>query len=141
MAKRSIPQGNSFPTAGLVKYKFQIVNEYDGYFPVKIHALPEGSVVYPNTPVLQITGEGEFAKLTSYLETILCMVWVIFYAGIISQLVNIFCVQYPSTVATLSRRCRDTIEKFFSISVDSDSYFLLERYLITYHLLCYLNFD
>jgi nicotinamide phosphoribosyltransferase len=28
----------------------RILEEYDGYFPVRIEALPEGSTVYPHVP-------------------------------------------------------------------------------------------
>ena len=54
----------------------RIIRENDGYFPVKIEALPEGSVVYPHVPVYQITAEGEYSRLVTFLETLLTMVWV-----------------------------------------------------------------
>lgn len=73
----------------------KIVCENDGYFPVRIEALPEGTVVHAQCPVYQITAEGEFAHLCTYLETILTHVW------------------YPATVATLSRRAKDLVEAAF----------------------------
>ncbi|EGF76790.1 hypothetical protein BATDEDRAFT_33807 [Batrachochytrium dendrobatidis JAM81] len=79
----------------------KFIEEYDGYFPVKIIAMPEGSVIYPHVPVYQITAEHKYARLVTYLETLLTMVW------------------YPSTVATLSRRCRDIIEKSYQDTVDA----------------------
>lgn len=54
----------------------KIITECDGYFPVKIEALDEGSVVYPHVPVFVVTAEGEFSRLVTFLETLLCMVWV-----------------------------------------------------------------
>jgi nicotinic acid phosphoribosyltransferase len=56
---------------GLARYNFpeqmwrDIVNNYGGRPPLEIFAMPEGSVVYPNEPVIQITnypkGYGEMA--------------------------------------------------------------------------------
>jgi nicotinic acid phosphoribosyltransferase len=73
----------------------KFIRENDGYFPgiffcinlhvVKIEALPEGSVVHVHTPVYQITAQGEYTLLVTFLETLLTQVW------------------YPTTVATLSR--------------------------------------
>lgn len=54
-----------------------------GYMPVKLQALPEGSVVHARCPVYQLTAEAPFAPLCTYLETLLTQVW------------------YPTTVATL----------------------------------------
>ncbi|RKP13141.1 nicotinate phosphoribosyltransferase family-domain-containing protein [Piptocephalis cylindrospora] len=81
-----------------------IVQEHNGTFPVRIEALREGSVCYPHVPVYQIIAEGEFARLVTFLETLLTMVW------------------YPSTVATLSRRTRTLIEEKYALSVDPEAY-------------------
>jgi nicotinamide phosphoribosyltransferase len=88
----------------------RIVNENDGYFPVKLQALPEGSIVYKHTPTYQITaGVGtkfnkpDFARLVTFLETILTQVW------------------YPSNVATLSKHTKQRIQEYFAISVDPDA--------------------
>jgi nicotinic acid phosphoribosyltransferase len=89
----------------------KIVKEHGGYFPIKIEALPEGSIVYPHTPLFVVTAQGEFASLMTFLETILVMVW------------------YPIAVATLSRRCKDLIEESFSRTVDLDNFWLLESRL------------
>ncbi|TPX71185.1 nicotinate phosphoribosyltransferase [Spizellomyces sp. 'palustris'] len=90
-----------------------------GYFPVKIEALPEGSVAYPRVPIYQITAENEYSRLVTYLETILTMVWPHAEDGI----------KYPSTVATLSRRSRDVIEAAYERSVDEDGYWTLNSRL------------
>lgn len=121
--------GTQFP---FPKQAFQrIVNELDGYFPVRIEALPEGSTVYPHVPgmsfhftsyqlifkpstngiVFQITAEKEFASLVTYLETLLTMVW------------------YPATVATLSRRCKDYIEASYERTVDPEGMWSLDSRL------------
>ncbi len=71
-------------------------------FPVKIEAMPEGSVIRPHIPAFIITAKGEYSRLCTFLETMLTMIW------------------YPSCVATLSRYTRDLIEKAFRISVDDD---------------------
>ncbi|MFA6460843.1 MAG: nicotinamide phosphoribosyltransferase domain-containing protein [Candidatus Woesearchaeota archaeon] len=45
----------------------RVINEYDGYLPIKIEALPEGSTFYPNEIPVQVTsldkGFGEVAAL------------------------------------------------------------------------------
>ncbi|KAI8058459.1 nicotinate phosphoribosyltransferase family-domain-containing protein [Syncephalis plumigaleata] len=89
----------------------KFIREHNGYFPVKIEALPEGTVCHPHTPVYQITTTGDYAPLATFLETILTMVW------------------YPSTVATLSRRVRDVIEQFYEETVDEKDYGSLESRL------------
>lgn len=92
--------------AGYTPYPFprdlfeKIVKEKGGYFPVRIEALPEGTCINAHVPVIQITAEHEFARLVTYLETLLTHVW------------------YPSTVATLSRRARDLVEEAFERSVE-----------------------
>ena len=92
------------------KEMFEEIKEL-GHFPVKIEALPEGSVVLPHTPVFIITAEGKFSKFCTFLETVLTMVW------------------YPSCVATLSRHTKTLIENAFDKSVDDDMLFLLDSRL------------
>ena len=54
-----------------------------GYMPVRLQALPEGTCIHARVPIFQITAEGQYAALVTYLETLLTQVW------------------YPTTVATL----------------------------------------
>lgn len=70
-----------------------IVDEYEGYLPLRITALPEGTVVPPGTPLVQVVNtDDRLAWLTSYIETaMLRAVW------------------YPSTVATNSREVKKRI--------------------------------
>eukprot|EP01125_Pyxidicula_operculata_P021403 TRINITY_DN822_c0_g1_i1.p1 TRINITY_DN822_c0_g1~~TRINITY_DN822_c0_g1_i1.p1 ORF type:complete len:491 (+),score=96.17 TRINITY_DN822_c0_g1_i1:1528-3000(+) len=89
----------------------KFVNENNGYFPVKLEALPEGTVANVRVPVYQITAEGEYTTLCTYLETVLTQLW------------------YPSTVATLSRRCKEIISEAFDKSVDPELNFLLNSRL------------
>jgi len=89
----------------------KIVKEHDGYFPIKLEALPEGTVAHIHTPVYQITAKGEFTLLITFFETILTHIW------------------YPTTVATLSRMVKDHIEDAFVKSVDEDSMWLVESRL------------
>jgi len=86
----------------------KFVKENKGYFPVKIEALPEGSVANIHVPVYQITAEKEYSRLITFLETILTMVW------------------YPSCVATLSRRTKDILQDAFVKSVDDEMNWLLD---------------
>lgn len=53
----------------------KIVKENNGYFPVKLEALPEGTCCNVHVPVYQITAEKEYSKLITYLETLLTHVW------------------------------------------------------------------
>jgi nicotinamide phosphoribosyltransferase len=78
-----------------------IVARYDGYLPVRIRAVPEGSVV-PTHNVL-MTVECDDPKvfwLASYLETMLLRVW------------------YPVTVATQSWHLRQTIRRYLEKTSD-----------------------
>jgi len=103
--------------AGATPYPFpkdlflKFIDEHDGYFPVVIEALPEGTVAYVRTPVFIITAEGEYSRLCTFLETVLDMVW------------------YPSCVATLSRFVRDVIEEAFVQSVDEELFWLADSRL------------
>lgn len=103
--------------AGYTPFQFpkelflKFIKENDGYFPVKLEALPEGTAAHIHTPVYQITAEKEYTTLCTFLETVLTQVW------------------YPTTVATLSRMAKDTIEDAFEKSVDDEAMFLLESRL------------
>eukprot|EP00887_Chlorella_sp_A99_P003184 scaffold9.g3184.t1 len=92
------PAYSAFPYPKHLFLKF--IEENDGYIPVKVQALPEGSCVHAHVPVYQITSEGPYAPLCTWLETLLTMVW------------------YPTSVATLSRRCKTLIAAAFEASVD-----------------------
>lgn len=54
----------------------RIVDEYSGRIPIQIEAFPEGSVVYPNEPVVQITNQVMgFGELAAWFESKLLQVW------------------------------------------------------------------
>jgi nicotinic acid phosphoribosyltransferase len=89
----------------------KFIRENDGYFPIRLEALPEGTVANVHVPVYQITAEGEYAPLCTFFETILTHVW------------------YPTTVATLSRRCKEVIQRAFDISVEKEMHFLVNSRL------------
>ncbi|KAI1316216.1 hypothetical protein EDD11_010326 [Mortierella claussenii] len=103
--------------AGFTNFPFpkdlftKIVHEHNGYFPVRIEALPEGFVAYPHVPVFQIFAEGEMSRLVTFLETLLTMIW------------------YPITVATLSRRAKDVIKAAYEKSVDENKFWSLDSRL------------
>lgn len=67
-----------------------ILNEHDGYLPVEIEALPEGSVYPLRTPLVQIVNtDPKYFWVTSFVETaLLRAVW------------------YPTSVGTLSWMCK-----------------------------------
>jgi nicotinamide phosphoribosyltransferase len=72
-----------------------IVNEYNGYLPITIQAVPEGTVMGTrNVQVQVVNNDSRLFWLTTYLETtLLRAVW------------------YPSTVATMSRKMKIAIAK------------------------------
>lgn len=79
----------------------RIVTEHNGYLPLKIKAVPEGTVV-PNKNVL-LTIESTDKKLvwlTNAMETLILKVW------------------YPITVATVSRECKKVILKYLEETGD-----------------------
>jgi len=81
-----------------------ILSAYNGRLPVRIKAVPEGTVV-PTKNVL-MTVENTDPKcfwLTNYLESLLVQVW------------------YPCTVATLSRECKLQIKKHLRLSATDDN--------------------
>lgn len=103
--------------AGFTPYPFpknlflKFIKENDGYFPIKVEALPEGTVIYPHVPVYQITAEAPYAHLCTYLETLMTHIW------------------YPTTVATLSRHARTMIEAYFKQTVDEENFWKIDSRL------------
>ena len=80
------------------KSKFQyILDKYNGYLPVKIKAVAEGTAVPTSNVLMTIENtDPECYWLTNFLETLLMQVW------------------YPCTVATLSNQIRKVVTQFYS---------------------------
>src|SRR5687767_9565312 len=83
--------------------KFEyILNQYSGKLPLRIKAVPEGTVVPVNNVLMTIENtDPKCFWLTNFLETLLMQVW------------------YPSTVATLSREIKQLVEEYYE---DTASY-------------------
>lgn len=79
-----------------------IVSQFGGYLPVRIEALPEGTVVRRGVPMVQVVNtDPQSPWITSYLETaLLRAVW------------------YPSTVASNARKLKEIISPFFHKTCD-----------------------
>jgi nicotinamide phosphoribosyltransferase len=78
-----------------------IVEHHDGYLPVRIRAVPEGSVVPTHNVLVTVEcDDPQVFWLASYLETMLLRVW------------------YPITVATQSWHLRETIRAYLEKSSD-----------------------
>lgn len=79
-----------------------MIEKHGGMFPVRIRALKEGAVVPTHTAMATIEAtDPEFYWVVSYLETaLLRAVW------------------YPSTVATNSFLCKQTIKKYLDLTAD-----------------------
>lgn len=92
------PHGEPFNREG---YK-ELVDKYGGFVPMKIEALPEGTIMPLRTCQVQfVNTDPKFAWLTSMLETTAHRaIW------------------YGSTVATLSRECKKVIYKFLKKTSD-----------------------
>lgn len=79
-----------------------LIHKYQGYLPLKIEAVPEGTVLPVGNVVCQITNtDPDFFWLVGYLETaLLRAIW------------------YPSTVASLSYFCKKQIRQALIKSAD-----------------------
>jgi len=78
-----------------------IVRDCGGFFPLKIRALPEGSAVAPHIPLVTIECVDPQAYWSvSYIEALMLQLW------------------YPTTVATLSWHCKETIRQFLVATAD-----------------------
>lgn len=77
--------------------RFQyILDRYDGRLPVRIRAVPEGTVVPTGNVLMTIENtDPNCFWLTNFLETLLMQVW------------------YPITVATLSHEVRQVVTRYF----------------------------
>lgn len=72
-----------------------ILEKYDGILPVRICAVPEGTVVPTSNVLMTVENtDPNVPWVTNYVETLLCQVW------------------YPSTVATLSREAKKKIAQY-----------------------------
>ncbi len=72
-----------------------ILNFHDGYLPISIKSVPEGSIVTQQDPIMTIENtDPNCYWLTNYIESLLLQVW------------------YPITVATLSRECKKVINRY-----------------------------
>lgn len=80
-----------------------ILQQYQGYLPVEIQAVPEGTVLGVKNVLVQIQNtDPQCYWLTSYLETaLLRAIW------------------YPTTIATLSWHCKQTIAAALTETADS----------------------
>lgn len=50
----------------------RVVNEYNGYLPILIQGLPEGSTYFPNEPKIQVTSLGKgFGEIAAHIEALM----------------------------------------------------------------------
>ena len=71
---------------------WSLFRKHGGRLPLKIQALPEGSVVNNHTPLVTVVNtDSEFPWLTNWAESLLLKIW------------------YPTTVGTLSREIKKVI--------------------------------
>lgn len=81
-----------------------MLEKYNGKLPVRIKAVPEGEAIPVKNVLMTIENtDPNCFWLTNFLETLLMQVW------------------YPSTVATLSREIRKTVQFYFDKTSDDRS--------------------
>lgn len=80
----------------------RVVTKHGGYLPLRIKALPEGTVVPTKTPLLtcEVT-DPELFWLVGWFETMIMRLW------------------YPITVASLSYHIKDIIKKYMTETADT----------------------
>ena len=90
---------------GLTRFEFpielwqDIVDNYGGRIPIKIKALPEGSVFYPHEPIIEIESSiKDFGVLAAWFESTLLKIWastemvtqlehwVLYYIGLMDEI-------------------------------------------------------
>ena len=81
----------------------RLVDKHHGFLPLRIEAIPEGSIVPVSNVVCQVVNtDPEFYWLPSYIETaLLRAIW------------------YPSTVASVSHYCKKLLQDAFEKSADN----------------------
>jgi len=78
-----------------------IVLNHDGYLPVRIKAVPEGSVIPTSNILLSVEStDPKCFWVVSWIETLLVRLW------------------YPITVATLSYHCKQAIKYYLDLTAD-----------------------
>ncbi|MFT6334842.1 MAG: nicotinamide phosphoribosyltransferase [Halioglobus sp.] len=87
------------------KSKFQyILDKHNGYLPVRIKAVPEGTEVPVSNVLMTIENtDPKCYWLTNFLETLLMQIW------------------YPSTVATISKEVKKLVVKYYNETATEDS--------------------
>lgn len=92
--------GEPFDRAGFR----HIVKDHLGYLPVRINAVPEGSVVPVHNVLYTVQSTcPKCIAMVSHVETILVRLW------------------YPTTVATLSHRCKAIISEWLKKTANDES--------------------
>ncbi len=81
-----------------------ILQNHNGYLPIRIRSVPEGSVIPTRNIMLSIEStDPELPWVTNYAETLLSLMW------------------YPSTVATISREIKKVIKKYLEETGDPNT--------------------
>lgn len=52
-----------------------VLHDYNGYLPIKIKGIKEGSVFFPNEPVIEVSAEDGFGELAAHIEGVLLGQW------------------------------------------------------------------
>lgn len=102
---RDVMKADEFFTAHGVPFNREgwvgIVNEHDGYIPLRIKALPEGTVVPTGVPLLTCEAtDPKYFWVVGWFETMIVRLW------------------YPITVATVSWHLKQLIKKYLEETAD-----------------------
>lgn len=84
----------------------KMIEENNGYWPVTIKSLPEGTCVHPTLPCFTIMAEEPYEGLGNWLESIMMHMWS------------------PTVTATKSAMVSECLRNYFDKSVDPENHYL-----------------
>lgn len=99
--------GEPFPEDMLL----HVLNAYGGYAPVNINALKEGTKTPLGLPMFTVEAVDDDAKLGPSISTYGSFIETLLLKGL----------WYPSTVATISRQCKELIKAYLKLTSDVDA--------------------
>lgn len=106
VTKEDVEEAARFAKSAMIPFEkdmwMRVVNEFNGYVPVRIEALPEGTPVNSGIPLVQVSSTAIPALAANIETSLLRAIW------------------YPSTVATVSREIKKTIRNYYIHSSDLD---------------------
>lgn len=95
--KFALAHGEPFNLKGWMR----VVDKHDGKLPVRIRAIPEGTIVPVSNAIMTVEStDPEVFWIVSWIETMLVRLW------------------YPSTIAIMSRESKKIVRKYLELTAD-----------------------